>query len=520
LNDDRNKFNETIFGKITSVKTQIIQLEIHDDTISVKDRMDWSQAARVLLVWPERGKIMNSRLDMVLLERYCSAHGSQLAVLTTELEVRYQAEEAGIPVFQSRKTAQLQPWKKSFREFRRREVVQQASEPRDYNFFDREERTIRREIPVWGRITLFTVSVLAVMAIGALLLPSAVVIILKEETQQEIVIPVIADPTAKEINISGIIPSREIVVLLDQTASLATSGQIPIPDEYSQGEVVFTNLSDEPIDIPKNTILSTGGENPVLFITLFSRKTTGEIGEQSVVKIQALEAGSSGNILAGQITRINQAFGADLSVENVEPTTGGTDSYIPAPNQKDRDSLSSSLTKEMQGQALVKIQEQLSSEDYLLNPDLIRIEIIQNEFSPSAGSSGDTLTLASKARYYMDYISGEDLKTLASNSINARYLGEDIKPIMESLELTHLSNPESGLNQTFIWDLEIIWNEIREIPDHEVIKLVLGEKLANAENILKQSLDLNDTPQIILSPNWWFRLPALPFRINVIQEGG
>ncbi|MEE8356198.1 MAG: baseplate J/gp47 family protein [Anaerolineales bacterium] len=502
------------------MKTQIIQLEIHDDTISVKDRMDWSQAPRVLLIWPERGKVMKSRLDLVLLERYCSAHGSQLAILTTELEVRYQAEEAGIPVFQSRNTAQLQSWRKSFREFRRREVEQQASEPRDYNVFDREERPIRREVPVWVRITLFTVSVLAVIAIGAILLPSAVVFIIEEEIQQEIVIPVIADPTAKEINISGIIPSREIVVLLDQTASLTTSGQIPLPDEYAQGEVLFTNLTDEPIDIPKNTILSTEGEYPILFVTLSPRKTTGEIGEQSVVRIQALEAGTSGNILAGQITRINQAFGADLSVKNVEPTTGGTDSYIPAPNQKDRDSLSSSVTEEMQELALVKIQEQLSSEDFLLNPDLIRIEIIQNEFSPSADSMGDTLTLTRKARYYMDYISGKDLKTLASNFINARYLGEDIKPIMESLRLTQLSNPVSGSNHTFIWDLGIIWNEIRQIPEHEVIQLVLGEEPADAEKILEQSLDLKETPQIILSPNWWFRLPALPFRINVIQEGG
>jgi len=120
----------------------------------------------------------------------------------------------------------------------------------------------------------------------------------------------------------------------------------------------------------------------------------------------------------------------------------------------------------------------------------------------------------------MDYISGKDLKTLASNFINARYQGEDIKPIMESLRLTQLSNPVSGSNHTFIWDLGIIWNEIRQIPEHEVIQLVLGEEPANAEKFLEQSLDLKETPQIILSPNWWFRLPALPFRINVIQEGG
>ncbi|MCJ7717016.1 MAG: hypothetical protein MUO54_10935, partial [Anaerolineales bacterium] len=225
------------------MKTQIIQLEIHDDTISVKDKMDWSQAPRVLLVWPKQGKVLKSRLDLVLLERYCSAHGSQMAVLTKELNIQYQAEEAGIPVFHSRKNAQLQPWRKSFREFRRREVEQQAAEVRDFDFFDREDKTLRKNLPAWGRITLFTLGVFAVMSIGALLLPRANITLNEEETRQEIVIPVIADPTANGINISGIIPSREVVVLLDQEGSLTASGRIPIPDEYAQGEVVFTNLT-------------------------------------------------------------------------------------------------------------------------------------------------------------------------------------------------------------------------------------------------------------------------------------
>jgi len=63
---------KAIFGKISSVKTQIIQLEEHDDTISVKDKMDWSQTPRVLLVWPERGKVFRNRIDLVLLDRYLS----------------------------------------------------------------------------------------------------------------------------------------------------------------------------------------------------------------------------------------------------------------------------------------------------------------------------------------------------------------------------------------------------------------------------------------------------------------
>jgi len=509
-----------IFGKISSVKTQIIQLEIHDDTISVKDKMDWSQTPRVLLVWPERGKVFRNRIDLVLLERHCSAHGSQLALLTKDLEVKSQAEEAGIPVFQSRKTAQLQPWRKSFREFRRRDLEQQAAEPRDFDFFDREKKPQLKDIPVWGRISIFTIGVLAVLVIAGLLLPSAEVTVHEEETWMHIVIPVVADPEAREINISGIIPSREIAVLLEGEDSRTASGQIPIPNDYARGEVIFTNLTQDSLIIPMNTILSTGSDDPILFITLLPGNTPAGKGEQTSIRIQALEGGTSGNVDASQITRINQAFGADLSVDNPEPTSGGTDLYIPSPNQKDREKLSLSLSKKLRNIALDQIQGQLTSEDIMLSSDLAQEEIIQEEFSPLAGFSGNTLTLTRKARFYLAYISGEDLKTLALKAINARYVGNEIEPILDSVALTNLSSPVPRSDQSYGWDLGVRWREIRVMPDHEVIQLVLGKKIADAEFLLQESLDLKYPPVIKLSPKWWLRLPALPFRIDIFQEGG
>ena len=143
------------FGTITSVKTQIIQLEAHDDTISVRDKMDWSQTPRALLVWPERGSVLRARLDLILLERYSSSHGSQLALLTQDPEVIFQAGEAGIPVFQSRKTAQLQSWRKSFREFKRRELEDKVVEVRGNDLFSREIKPAHKDLPPWTRISIF-----------------------------------------------------------------------------------------------------------------------------------------------------------------------------------------------------------------------------------------------------------------------------------------------------------------------------------------------------------------------------
>ena len=305
------------------MKTQIIQLEAHDDTISVKDKIDWSQTPRVLLIWPERGKVLSTQLDLVILERYCSAHGCQLALLTADNEIQYRAQEAGIPVFQSRKQAQLQSWRTPLPENQRKKLSEMMREPRDISSLERTGKPSKLSIPTWGRIVIFSIGVLAVLAIAGLLLPYAVIRIGDVGAPQQLVIPIKADPDANEIHLTGIIPAREETLIISGQKSRSTSGSISIPDEYSLGEVIFTNLTETSIQIPQGSILSTSSEKPILFETTHPGKTPQGSGEQVIVKIKALDAGTSGNVDADQISRINQVFGADLSVTNPAPTSGG-----------------------------------------------------------------------------------------------------------------------------------------------------------------------------------------------------
>ena len=500
------------------MKTQIIQLEEHDDTISVKDKMDWSQTPRILLVWPERGKVFRNRIDLVLLERYCSSHGSQLALLTTDPEVQFQAEQAGIPVFHSRKSAQLQSWRKSFREFKRKELEQHAGDPREFDFSKREEFIPRREIPTWGRILIFTMGVLAVLVIAALLLPSAEVTILEEDIWRDLVIPVTADPAVKQVNISGLIPAREMLILTEDQASRPSSGQIPIPDEYAQGEVIFTNLTDNAILIPENTILSTGSDNPVLFVTLSPGTAPEGGGEHIFILIRALEPGSSGNVRSDQINRINQKFGADLSVINPEPTSGGTDLLIPAPIQDDRDLLSIILMNELENNALKQVEGQLVLEDLLLSSEPILIETVEEIYSPAEGAIGDKLTLTKRVHFGFSFVSGDDLMTLAKIAVSTLYLGNEYEPLTDTLTLTHLSLPVSASNKTFVWDLGLKWKEKRILDEQEIIQQVLGKNPADVEILLMEYLDIQNPPEIKITPSWWFRFPAIPFRINITQE--
>ncbi len=506
------------FGTITSVKTQIIQLEVHDDTISVRDKMDWSQTPRVLLVWPERGNVLRNRLDLVLLERYGSSHGSQLALLTQDPEVIFQAGEVGIPVFQSRRTAQLQPWRKSFREFKRRELGEKAAEIREGDLFSREGKPFQKELPTWTRISIFVGAVLAVIAIAGMLLPSATITIQQEVNQKSLIIPVRAIIGENQIRISGQVPVRELTITVEDQQSVPASGTTAIPSEYAQGEVVFTNLGEEAITIPENTILSTDSENPIQFLTEDPGKLLPGVGEIITIQVTAINPGKSGNVDSDQIATISSSLEAEVTVSNPLPTSGGMDIFISSPNSSDRRRFDRNLSFSLKDQAKEQIINLLTEDDILLTPGLEDFEIIEESFTPEKGLPGDELHGEKTVRFVVLYSSGDDLYSLATDLVNAQYQEGNFEPILESISISQLSTPVPGLTQSHTWSMEVTWSERKIIDQNEIIQTVIGKKTADAVILLQESLDLENPPQINLVPKWWLRIPALPFRI-ILNEG-
>lgn len=502
------------------MKTQIIQLEPHDDTISVKDKMDWSQTPRVLLEWPNEGKILRNRLDLVLLERYCSTNGSQLALLTKDQQVIDQAEEAGIPVFQIRSEAQLQPWGKSFREFIRQEVVLRSQQPRENPIIEKDEKTGGHQLPPWARILLFTLAVAAVLAIGATLLPSATVSLSAGSNQRDIIIPIQAIRDQEGINISGIIPAQVLEIIVEDQVSLPATGTLPIPAEYARGEVVFTNIGERSIHIPLNTVLATSQENSPIFITVGSGTTPEGRGAQINLPIEALEPGILSNLPENTITRINQDLGAELSVNNPSPTSGGEDIIVPAPSDKDRIQAGLLLSSALIELALEGATLQLENGDILLSSRPESSEITLATYQPDIGSAGNTLTLTNIGQYNFSYVSAVDLNSLAELVVNAFYTGGSFKPVLDTISLTHLSKPKFGTDLIARWDMQVSWNEYRVFNNQKIIQTVLGKNRADAEKLLKNSLDLDLLPDIQVIPSWWTRVPVLPFRIRIIEEGG
>lgn len=479
--------------------------------------MDWSQTPRVLLEWPEDEKILRNRLDLILLERYCSANGSQLALLTRDRKVIHQAEDAGIPVFQSRSEAQIQPWGKSFREFKRQEIIQQSLQPREMTRLDKDHTVVKKRLPTWTNILVFTLAVAGVLAIGATLLPSATIRLPSEIQFREISIPIRAISDQNTVQISGIIPSQDLLLTIEGQSSTPASGTLEIPSEYATGEVVFSNLSDQSIFIPANTVLGTENDGP-LYITVEAGRTPDGTGSETVLPVQALKPGDQGNLASNMITRINHEVGADLSVINPDPTSGGTNISVPAPTESDHDSSITDLVTSLTGLAQEEALGILQPGDVLISKKPEVVKILETTADPELGSAGNDLILSSSIQFRIMYASADDLEKLAEQTINALYTDGAFNPDLDTIKVTQIADPVEGPDQVARWKMQVTWNEYRVFDQEEVIRNVLGSKPAEAGELLQETLGLSDMPDIEINPSWWFRIPALPFRIRIIGE--
>jgi hypothetical protein len=472
----------------------------------------------VLLVWPEKGKVLRARLDLILLERYCSSHGSQLALLTSDKEVIFQAGEAGIPVFQSRREAQLQPWRKSFREFRRRELEKYAAENLPSVPLEREAPQPRKKYPRWVRIPIFTVGVLSVLSLAGFLVPSAEITLQPQGRQHSLSIPIEAQPGRSQITLSGLVPARELDIMVEGQLSTPTTGTTPIPAEYAHGEVVFRNLGEEGYYIPEDTILSTTGDKPVLFRTLTGGNTPSEQGGEINLKIEALLPGESGNIPANQITTINLEIGAELTVTNPTPTEGGTDIQFPSPALVDRLKLDREMTQLLEEMAWEKIDQELGNEDIPLTDRLNIVEVINEEFSPQGDAPGSVLWLDRTVQYLVYYISADDLHKLADDLVQAQYQDNSYLPDLNSIQIQNTSSSDMAGEQNYFMEIKVSWTDSRTVSREEIIDWISAKSPGEAEKILLSNLALDEDPQIILQPRWWPRVPYLPFRIQVNQR--
>jgi hypothetical protein len=499
------------------MKTQILRLEAHDDVISARDKMGWGQTSRILLVWPEDGQVLTRKLDLVLLHRHSIKLGAQLALVTSNGDVKYHARHLGIPVYKSLRQAQNINWRIPRRT--RRGKYPYLVRPKEKAISSNDLQSERPEnqplfLPVAARIGIFALGILAVLTLTVALLPSATIALVPRQQDQEIRFNVQADPRFTSINLSGAVPSHTKSVIVEGRLTVPTSGTIGSPDKAAVGWVEFTNLTDQPVEVPKGTVVTNAGPDWIRFVTTQGGVSPASSDKKLSLPIVALTPGSQGNLLANRVVGIEGFLGTQLTAINPLSISGGKDRIDRAPSDEDRTRLYEQLFESLRRTALQELQNGLASDDLLLTENPTLLKKIEAIYEPATPQPADQLSLDLRLEFQAPYVSGKDLRYLATTVLDGN-LPPGFSSIHDSLQIDTATKPVPGSGSLVTWELVAHRKLQATISQSQATALSLGVTPSIAMQRLSAFLPLESQPNISLAPAWWPRLPLVPMRIAI-----
>ncbi len=497
------------------MKTKIITIETHDNLISVRDKLSWAKTPRILLVWPKFEVVTLRYLDLKVLQRHSVSLGAQLGLVTRRQDVRREALELEIPVFESAGAAQRGSWPEHAP---RRKIDERSKHPRLNDLRKLKERSIPiegswRALPAI-RIVSFGMAVVAIVVLAAIFVPRAEISIYPQTQTQRIEIPLVAKPELKSLSLTGEIPARMLIVELSSEKTVEVNHTISTPESKSVGKARFTNLTQTEVEIPAGTVVRTLGDEPLRYQTMHATLIPAGLDEIVEVPLEALSPGSQANVGSGVIQGIEGSLSLSATVTNPEPTQGGTDIQAVGANLEDREALRKSLLEEMQENAIEALKKEVGAGDKLLEQTIGIRAVLQEEFDPPAGRAGSSLTLSMRVSYSGFYLLGDDLENLAVSALNITqspgYSSTD-QPVQ--FTTTNLQTDELGV---FHLRLEASRNIVGDIDKLAIAESVRGRSVDEVRTLLAVGWGGRTPPEVDLVPGWWPWMPLIPFNVTVL----
>lgn len=497
------------------MKTHVIQLDSNDDFISIRDKISWVKAPRILIVWPDSGRIRLLDMEIQLIAKKSDNLGAQLAFVCDDPLILQVCNGLGIQVFSSIPEAQRRPWR---RPKKNRRLIIQNIDKKSLAFFKDSKSsflTKRIELMVWQRGLIFTAGVIAFIVVLGLFIPSANVQLNPKTETFKITIAARANPSISSVNLSGSIPATVLVNEVSLVKEDQSSGIIRIPEAASDGDVVFRNLTDQKITIPAGVIVRTTLDPIIRFRTDSSITLEPGVDSEKIVKVTCLSAGVIGNVPAGSIQAVEGEIGGNVLVTNLTGMTGGMEIKTFAPSENDYARAKQKLMEEIAEKAFQKFEIEHPEAFLLPKKTLELIEIIQERHFPEIGIPGDRFKLEIVAKFSIWEIKQSDILPVAENAIsliskdNFIAVGDGIRMKVVADQLIEETG-SLNLSIEADRDMEPVIDKL------QIFQLISGKDIQQATLLVKQNYNLSSNPVIETMPAFWKRLPFLPFRLNLM----
>jgi hypothetical protein len=493
---------------------EVIHLEPSDTSAAVRERVSTSQADRVLLVVPEECPGLDSVVDLRLLSRFIVASGKDVALVIKGRDLREQATSLGIRAFSSVAWAQRAKWwqggarvaERADAASRRSGLARGVSPP-----------PAAQSVGLGGYaiLALAFLAMLALLgAMAAVFLPTAKVMIEPVVYPVTTELTVQASPDLEDIDFINIrVPARVVETEAVGSFELETTALRDEPEARASGEVVFTNRRSEATTVFSDTIVATSAGTTIRFRTTEETTLPPGSGSRARAPILAMEPGPSGNVPAYSINRVEGPLDRQVNVINVEPTAGGGVSQVRYVTPADKDQLRELSLHSLREQGYSTLSGQLSEEEMLPPESLVAI-VLSETYDKFPGEVGDYLNLHMRALVRGTVLDRADVELLGLRLLQ-----------IEVREGFQLLSGETEVRVDEVTDLQYdgtltvnltaqgsSWAVIDELGIREEVR---GKSPDAAQEYLKRHLSLASEPTVEIQPQWWGRLPWLPFRIAV-----
>ncbi len=537
--------------------TEIYQISPEASLEGLRRALGQWRGKRVALVLPDHpdGADGWTELDNVarlrLLQRQALVQGVELALITGSRPTRKAAKQVGIPVFRdveaaanrnwrmdpllppvdvnnpARDLPEPPPWRKlnAGTGAEPLDAVGRIARPSLYQARQeriRKEMRYRRPSPVWlrwaGNVLLGALIVLALGAFSYYVLPAATITLtpgrlpLTTNLNMQAVVGLESpDAQARQL------PARLVKADLVETGAVPTTGSQQKATDRAAGEVVFSNLGSEPVNIPTGTSVSTSTGTPVEFRTTRDALLESGVGTRVTVPVESVDPGTLGNVPANTINTVNGSLRFRVRVSNPGGTYGGGSALTPVVTEADRDTLAALLLHEAEQKAYESLQAELEPGEWL-PPESVQTFVMAQSFDQyndeeSLNLSGTLRVLAQGLAVNEGEASDIILKAVEQQvPTNARL-------VADSIAVSRLPGAEF-LNSSVSFTMTVAADYTTPIDSGEVRDAVLGLPPDEAAAAIKERWLLEGEPDIYLDPAWKGSLPNIGSRIQVRVDYG
>lgn len=485
-----------------------------DDSAAIREQLKGAEGTRVLLVVPKGCPGLDSLVDLKLLGRQVIALEKEVALVTRDRRLKELAHSLGFRTFPSVGRGQKADWRRS------RSLTTDALglSPRRRVTGTAVTAPPRPDTLGWGEKLVFAIVFVAMLAllgvILAVFVPTATVALEPVSYAVSTTISVEASPDLESVDFITLrVPARVVEVDIVGSDEIATTAIRDEPEDKATGEVVFTNKRSQATTVVSDTIVATSAGTTIRFRTTEEVTLPPRVGGRGRAPIEAIEPGPSGNVPAYSINRVEGPLDRQVNVINVAPSEAGGMSQVTYVTHADKEQLRENLLQRLTEEGYNALMVELSGEEFLPRESLVAF-VLSETYDRFPGDVAEFLTLHMRALIRGTVIDRDDVDILGLRMLQLE-VREGFQLLSDETEVRIDQVSEAGYDGTATFQVSaegVTWVEIDEVDLREAIR---GKPVEGAEEYLARHLALAEEPSVKISPEWWGRVPWLPFRITV-----